>query len=88
MPAVMMMADVIIKGGNISVKETASHLEINVTSDANLNLSKLNGISDILNNIDVSDNISSYAPLYYLLYYANNSGVKIKLKNSSLLIGE
>lgn len=88
MPSVMMMADILIKGGKIAVKETSTHLEIKVSSDANLNISKLKGISDILTNIEIEENISSYAPLFYLLEYAKSSGVSVKLEDSTLIIGE
>ena len=88
MPAIMMMADVVIKGGNIAINETNTCLEIKLTSDTNLNTSKLKGISDILSGLEVNENISSYAPLYYLLEHAKASGVNIKLKDSTLIIGE
>ncbi|MBE6462254.1 MAG: hypothetical protein E7005_00645 [Alphaproteobacteria bacterium] len=87
MPSIMMMADVIIKGGKIVVNETSSSLEIEVTSDANLNNSKLEGISQILANNTVSENISSYAPLYYLLNHASKNKVNVLLKENKLVIG-
>ena len=88
MPSIMMMADVIIKAGKISVKQTDVSLEIEVSSDSNLNSSKLENISKIINNLEVSENISSYAPLYYLLAYTNESGINVKLENNKLIIGE
>lgn len=88
MPSVMMMADVIIKGGKISVVQTDSAIKISVSSSSNLNASKLDGINAILNKNEVLDNISSYAPLYYLLNYTNESGVLVTLKDNTLIIGE
>ena len=88
MPAIMMMADVIIKGGKIFVRETNSSLEIEVTSEANLNNSKLEGIKQIIAKNEVNENISSYAPLFYLLNYTSNSGVNVSLNDNKLVIGE
>lgn len=88
MPAIMMMADVIIKGGKLVVKETDVALRVSVLSDSNLNLAKLKNIDDILNRIDVSENISSFAPLFYLLEYARHSKVNVLLNESTLIIGE
>ena len=88
MPAIMMMADVIIKGGNIIVKETETALKICVNSDANLNISKLKNIDDILKGIEVNENISSFAPLFYLLEYTKSSKINVYLNESTLVIGE
>ena len=88
MPAIMMMADVIIKGGNIIVKETETALKISVNSDANLNVSKLKNIDDILKGIEVNENISSFAPLFYLLEYTKSSKINVYLNESTLVIGE
>ncbi len=88
MPSIMMMADVIIKDGNIVVKETETALNIKVSSNANLNTSKLKSIEDILNGIDVNDNISSYAPLFYLLEYTKLSKINVSICDNTLIIGE
>ena len=88
MPAIMMMADVIIKGGKIVVNETECSLNIEVSSDNNLNVSKLKGIESVINSLEVSENISSYAPLYYLIANTNNSNAKVKLVNNTLVIGD
>lgn len=88
MPAIMMMADVIVKGGKVVVKETDVALRVSVLSDSNLNLAKLKNIDDILNRIDVSENISSFAPLFYLLEYTRHSKVNVLLDESTLIIGE
>ena len=88
MPSIMMMADVIIKDGNIVVKETETALNIKASSNANLNTSKLKSIEDILNGIDVNDNISSYAPLFYLLEYTKLSKINVSICDNTLIIGE
>ena len=88
MPSIMMMADVIIKDGNIVVKETETALNIKVSSNANLNTSKLKSIENILNGIDVNDNISSYAPLFYLLEYTKLSKINVSICDNTLIIGE
>ncbi|MCM1324283.1 MAG: hypothetical protein NC218_08980 [Acetobacter sp.] len=88
MPAVMMMADVLIKGGKISVKQTAHSLLIIPESSALLNGAKLANISKILKNEEPEENQSAYAPLYYLLAYLDESGVNVKLNGETLVIGE
>lgn len=88
MPAVMMMADVIIKGGKINVKQTENALLITPISSAPLNGAKLMNISKILNGEEPEENVSSFAPLYYLLTYLNKSGVNLRLNGETLTIGE
>ena len=88
MPSVMMMADVIIKGGEIVVKQTDNALMIEVNSSEKLNISKLEDIKKILNNQEVNENISSFAPLYYLLAYTNKAKANVFLDGSTLVIGE
>ena len=88
MPSVMMMADVIIKGGEITVKQTDNALKIEVSSSEKLNISKLEDIKKILNNQNVNENISSFAPLYYLLAYTNKAKANVFLDGSMLVIGE
>ncbi len=88
MPAVMMMADTLIKGGKIIVKQTETSLCITAESAAPLNASKLANITRVLNGEEAEENPSSYAPLYYLLAYLGDSGVRVALKNSTLIIGD
>ncbi|MBR5599507.1 MAG: hypothetical protein IKW39_05650 [Alphaproteobacteria bacterium] len=88
MPAVMMMADIVIKTGKISVFETENSLRIEVSSEDKLNLNKLKSIENVLNNEKPEYNISSFAPLYYLLAYTNENEVKVYLDGTSLVIGE
>ncbi len=87
MPAVMMMADTIVKGGKIAVTQTDDALLIQPSSPVALNNAKLTNISNILNGGKPEENPSSYAPLFYLLAYLNGSGVQIKLDGQTLIIG-
>lgn len=88
MPAVMMMADVIVKGGRISVKQTDSALLIIPESPAPLNGAKLANIAKVLKGEEPEENLSSYAPLYYLLAYLEESGVNLELNGETLVIGD
>lgn len=89
MPSVMMMADTLIKGGEIKVIQTETSLVIESDSSFNLDNSKLKNISNILSGNDVEDNNPScYAPLFYLLAYLKGSGVNVNLKENKLVIGD
>ena len=86
MPAIMMMADVLVKGGKIAVNQMEDHLSIGVTSSHLLNASKLANISKIIEGKDVDENISSYAPLYYLITYVKDANANIRLSGNELII--
>ena len=88
MPSVMMMADTIIKGGKINVIQTDESLIIEANSSSPLNTNKLNNIANILKGNDVEDNISSYAPIYYLISYLAGSGVVMNIDGNKLIIGD
>lgn len=88
LPAVMMMADVIVKGGKLTVKQTDCSIEIIPQSPAPLNGAKLANIAKILDGDEPEENPSSYAPLYYLLAYLEESGVNIRLNGETLIIGD
>lgn len=88
MPAVMMMADVIIKGGVISVKQTENSIQIIPQSPTPLNGAKIANITKILNGEAPEENQSSFAPLYYLLAYLEDSGVRVSLNGETLVIGD
>ncbi len=87
MPAVMIMADTIVKGGKITVAQTDEALLIQPTSPAPLNQTKLENITHILSGEKPEENPSSYAPLIYLLAYLDGSGVQVKLDGQTLVIG-
>ncbi len=87
MPAVMMMADTLVKGGTATINQTEETLLVTVQSDAPLNTTKLSNIARVLNGEEPEENPSTYAPLYYLLAYLEDSGVKVKLDGQTLIIG-
>lgn len=88
MPAVMLMGDVIIKGGVLEVKQNDSGIRVEVKSDFALDEAKLANIDLIIKGIEVKENPSAYAPLYFLLTYLRGSDVLIKRENNVLIIGE
>ncbi len=88
MPSVMMMADTLIKGGEIVVNQTDTSLEISATSNAPLNTGKLANITRVLQHEEVEENPSTYAPLFYLLAYLGKSGVSVRLNQQTLVIGD
>ena len=57
MPAVMMMADTIVKGGKIAVKQTDDALLVTAESDAPLNKAKLANIARVLDGGEAEENI-------------------------------
>ena len=87
MPAVMLMADTIVKGGKIVVRQTDDALLVSAESETPLNKTKLTNIIRILEDTEPEENISSYAPLYYLRAYLGDSGVAIQLDGQTLVIG-
>lgn len=88
LPAVMIMADTIIKGGQIIVKQNDKGIHVSAVSDAPLNQAKFNNIDLILQGKDAEENPSAYAPLYYLLEYLADGDVAIKRQDNTLIIGE
>lgn len=87
MPAAMIMADTLVKGGIINVCQTDDSVSVTVTSDAPLNRSKLDSIAQIIAGKEPEENISAYAPLFYLLAYLKDSGVTVRLDGQTLIIG-
>ncbi len=87
MPAVMMMADVLIKGGKVIVEQTETDLRISAVSGAPLNQEKLKNIQEALRGEEPDENPSSYAPLFYLLAYLDGTGVAVQLQDATLIIG-
>ncbi|MBO5284513.1 MAG: hypothetical protein J6B00_01410 [Alphaproteobacteria bacterium] len=88
MPAVMMMADVIIKGGVLEVKQNASGVKVMAMSDFALDEAKLAHIDLILNGNEVKENPSAYAPLYFMMAYLKGSDVEVKRDKNTLVIGD
>ena len=54
---------------------------------SDLNKAKLANIARVLDGGEAEENISSYAPLYYLLAYLGDSGVAVRLDGQTLVIG-
>ena len=88
MPAVMIMADTLVKGGKISVMQNANGIHILAESTSALNQTKLNNIDLVLANKPIDENPSIYAPLYYLMAYLGDNDVPIKRIENALIIGE
>lgn len=88
MPAAMMMADTLVKGGKIAIKQTEHNLMIAAVSEVPLDENKIKNIDLILDGKEAQDNHSVYAPLYYLLNYLEGSRVPLKRLGNSLMIGD
>lgn len=88
MPAVMMMADTIVKGGKIVVNQNDKGVHVEALSEAPFDEKKLKNIELVLQGKEAEENPSTYAPLYYLMQYLEESDVPIKLNNHTLIIGE
>lgn len=87
LPALMTMADTIVKGGKIIVSQTENSILVQASSSVALNASKLENISQVIDGNEPQENPSSFAPLIYLLTYLSDSGVMVKLENDTLIIG-
>ncbi len=88
MSAVMMMSDTIVKGGNIKVEQKEHGIHITATSKAPLNTNKLEQMDLIISGHEISENPSTFAPLYYLLSYLSESHVPVIRRENTLIIGE
>ena len=88
MPAVMMMADVIVKGGVLEVRQNALGIKVTAKSDFALDEAKLHNIDLLLKGDDIKENPSAYAPLYFLSAYLEGRDVLIKRDGATLIIGE
>ena len=88
MPAVMMMADTLVKGGNILVEQKEHGIYVSALSDVPLNMNKLAQIDDVIQNREITENPSTFAPLYYLLNFLEDSQVPVYRKQNILIIGE
>ena len=82
------MIDAIIKGGKIVVYQKEHGLHIQVVSDNQLNTGKLEQIDMVIKGNEVTENPSSFAPLYYLLSYLEESKVPVFREQNTLIIGE
>jgi len=89
MLAVMCAADTIIKGGNIEVASNATHLKIAANSPSPLAAIKIAAMNGILKG-KMPENLSLYAPFFYMCQLLTNADRKIQLEcsetNFSILI--
>lgn len=88
MAAVMMMADTIVKGGKLKVEQKEHGIHVTAASDAPLNQNKLEQIDGVIAGKIISENPSTFAPLYYLLSYLEESNVPVSRKENTLIVGE
>jgi len=88
MPAVMMMADTLVKGGEIQVIQKEHGIHITAVSDVPLNQSKLKNIDLVTQGRKAEENPSTYAPLYYLMQYLEGNDVPVKRAENTLIVGE
>lgn len=88
MPAVMMMADTLVKGGKIEVTQNDLGIHVTAASETPLNASKLQNIDLVITGKEADENPSLYAPLHYLLQYLDGKDVPVKRSDNTLIIGE
>lgn len=65
MLSVMIVADVIIKGGNVTITTDSKCITARATSSSPLAQNKIEGIKTVLKN-EIPDNLAQYAPLFCL----------------------
>ena len=78
----MIAADTIIKGGKISVTNIDKCIQISASSEYSLSKSKIDTMEGIVNGIIPSDNLSLYAPLFYLI----DLGRSVSIEHSDKLL--
>jgi histidine phosphotransferase ChpT len=81
MLGIMACADTIIKGGFIKAVEDNDKLSVSAASEYNLSKPKIDAMIGILSGTIPEENLSLYAPLFYLLEIAKQSGKKVKIEN-------
>lgn len=67
MLAVMAAADIIIKGGNITITADSKQIAAKVDSPAPLSQTKIDDIQNIINHGTLPENLPQYAPIFALL---------------------
>lgn len=76
MVCAMIMADVVIKGGKISIFESNNKLYVNVCTVSKLSEQKINAISALLSGQE-AEYLAQYAPVFYLRDLIKASGVRV-----------
>lgn len=85
---IMIMADVFIRGGELSVCEDNNGLEIKAASPSPLSVGKLATLQKVTEGIVPEENPAQSAPLFYLMSLLDGSNINISLKydnNSAIL---
>ena len=78
MLACMCAAEVIIRGGTVKVSSTRQAVIISAISESALAQGKISAMQAILDG-DTPENISQYAPLYYLNQILNENELKLTI---------
>lgn len=77
MLGIMVMSDVFIRGGELSISETASGLTFTADSQSALSAGKLAVMQEVLNGKMPEENPAQSAPLIYMMRLLNDTPVKI-----------
>ena len=81
MLAVMILADIFIKGGSIDVKEETGRLVIMAKGD-NRSVEKMTQISDIVNE-KLIERTAQYAPVFYLMELLSKFKLRLNIINTA-----
>ncbi len=81
MLAIMILADIFIKGGSIEVREETGRLVIMATGD-NLSSEKMGIITDIVNE-KLIERTAQYAPVFYLMELLSKFKLRLNIINTA-----
>lgn len=79
---IMVLADLLIKGGTLEVEDNGEYLAAAVSSEAPLSTDKINHIKEIENQ-KLPENLSLYAPFFFLKEVIKSAGLELKLSERS-----
>lgn len=79
MLGVMIMSDIFIRGGTLTVDENNHGLTFTAVSSSPLSSGKLSTVQNVLNGIKPEENPAQSAPLIYMMHLLNETTVKIAL---------
>ena len=82
MLATMCVADTIVRGGEISINTNT----ISVSTSSSLSQVKIEAMINILNGKKIENNVSLYAPLFYLLDVLQKTGRKLTIQHTDKLV--
>lgn len=77
LPAIMMLSDVFVRSGTISVMQNKDGMTFEAVSDAPLSLPKLAALSKALEGVMSEENPSQTAPALYLVQFLADKNVKL-----------